>query len=70
VLAIVGSHRIESPTAAAKPLPASLKTGAIGSDDAAKPVVEGGTPVIAAPERTGKPVSADPLSAKPAAASQ
>jgi hypothetical protein len=75
VLAIVGSHRIDSPTAAAKPLPASLKTGAIGSgsssDDAAKPVVEGGTPVIAAPERTGKPVSVDPpASAKPAAASQ
>lgn len=73
VLAIVGSHRIESPTAAAKPLPASLKTGAIGSgsDDAAKPVVEGGTPVIAAPERTTKPISADPpVSAKPAATSQ
>jgi hypothetical protein len=74
VLAIVGSHRIDSPTAAAKPLPASLKTGAIGSgssDDAAKPVVDGGTPVIAAPERTGKPVSVDPpASAKPAAASQ
>ncbi len=93
VLAIVGSHRIESPTAAAKPLPASLKTGAVGGeaikpaavrpaavpaqtgemtgDGAAKPVAESGTPAIAAPERSTKPVAADPpASAKPAGSSQ
>jgi pimeloyl-ACP methyl ester carboxylesterase len=93
VLAIVGSHRNEAPAAATRPLPTSLKTGAIGGeaikpeiaqpvavpaktgdvtgDGAARPVAEGGTPVIAAPERTGRPVSADPpTSVKPAAASQ
>lgn len=95
VLGIVGSHRMEEPTVAAKPVPAGLKTGAIGSgseaikpeagqpvaapaktgemtgDGAAKPVAESGTPIIAAPERGTKPVSADPpASAKPAGSSQ
>jgi hypothetical protein len=78
VLAIVGSHRIETPTVAGKPVPASLKTSDGVKPDAAsrvdapaqtgavRPVADGGTPVIAAPERTGKP----PVSAKPATASQ
>ena len=75
VLAIVGSHRIEladcrCEAATGKPENRRHRQRQ-RSDDAAKPVVEGGTPVIAAPERTGKPVSADPpVSAKPAAASQ
>lgn len=52
VLAIVGSHRIESPTAGAKPLPASLKTGTIGGDRAAiKPEV---AEPVAAPAKTGE----------------
>jgi alpha-beta hydrolase superfamily lysophospholipase len=46
VLAIVGSHRIETPTVAAKPVPASLKTGAVGGDEAAKPAT--------APEKTNE----------------
>ncbi len=95
VLGIVGSHRMEEPTVAAKPVPAGLKTGAIGSGSEAikpeagqpvaapaktgemtgggeaKPVAESGTPIIAAPERGTKPVSADPpASAKPAGSSQ
>lgn len=94
VLGIVGSHRIETPTVAARPVPASLKTGAVGGgeaakpetgqpvaapakigemtgDGAAKPVAESGTPVIAAPERGARPVSADPpASVKPAGSSQ
>jgi Thioesterase domain len=97
VLAIVGSHRIETPTVAAKPVPASVSTGAVGdavkpesarpaaapaktgektSDGAAtglaKPVAESGTPVIAAPEKSAKPVSSDSAaaSAKPAGSSQ
>lgn len=85
VLAIVGSHRIEPPTATAKPIPADLKTGAVGGgeakpgesdkvgekavDGAARPVADGGTPVIAAPEKGG-PAANSPqpssASAKPA----
>ncbi|MFY9693530.1 MAG: thioesterase domain-containing protein, partial [Xanthobacteraceae bacterium] len=52
VLAIVGSHRIDSPTAAAKPLPASLKTGVVGVEgEAIKP--EAARPA-AAPGQTGE----------------
>jgi alpha-beta hydrolase superfamily lysophospholipase len=48
VLAIVGTHRIERPTVAAKPVPASLKTGAA---EATKP--EAAHPA-AAPAKTGE----------------
>jgi hypothetical protein len=44
VLAIVGSHRIDTPTAAVKPTPASLNTGTVG--EAAKP--ESAQPAAAA----------------------
>ncbi len=93
VLAIVGSHRIETPTIAAKPMPAHLKTGERVKPEAApsvaapaktsektgdgaatgsvKPLAQSGTPVIAAPEKVAKPVSADPPApAKPAGSSR
>jgi hypothetical protein len=90
VLAIVGSHRIEQPTAGGKPASGSLKTGAeVGAKPengepatapaktgektgdgvasaAMKPLVESGTPVIAAPERGGKASAADQPAGKPA----
>lgn len=90
VLAIVGSHRVEPPTVAAKPIPANVKTGgeaakasaqpavepAKASDKASdgaatgavKPLAESGTPIIAAPEKSGKAASSErpaPASAKP-----
>jgi hypothetical protein len=91
VSAIVGSHRMEQPTAAVKPVPAELKTGAVGGGETksaqpatesakasepasdvttgtAKPLADGGTPVIAAPEKRGPAAaSAQPssVSAKP-----
>jgi len=43
VLAIVGSHRIESPTVAARSLPAGVKAGAIGGGEAAKPAASAKT---------------------------
>ena len=98
VLAIVGSRRVEPPTVAAKPTPASVKTGAVGGGEAAKasaqpgaepakasektgdgvatgtvkPVAESGTPIIAAPEKSGRAASSQPApaSAKPANAPQ
>jgi pimeloyl-ACP methyl ester carboxylesterase len=67
VLAIVGSHRAE-PSVAARPIPADLKTGAVGGGEAAKPepLAEGGTPVIATPEKSA-PTAA---SAKPVKSEQ
>jgi len=99
VLGIVGSRRMEAPSAA-KPVPADLKTGAIGDKDAkpaelphdaapaavpakaadktdgamnatgsVKPPAEGGTPVIALPEKGGKAASAAAPVASPSASS-
>lgn len=50
VLAIVGSHRNE-PASAAKPLPASLKTGSVGDGVAARPV---NAEAAAAPAKAGE----------------
>ncbi len=52
VLAIVGSHRIETPTVAAKPAPARVSTSAVG--DAVKPE---SAPPAAAPAKTGEKTS-------------
>ena len=56
VLAIVGSRRLETPTAGAKPVPASLKTGVVGGvGDAVKP--ERVQPAAAAPANAGEKTS-------------
>ena len=80
VLAIVGSHRMEPPGAAAKPVPANLKTGTLGGAEAAKPA---NAEAVPAPAKTtekdgvaatgavqaesGTPVIAAPEKKQPAA---